>query len=181
MRAGDTVEHGPSGETWVVACTESAAGRLIAAGWPETVAEINDCKIVATCTDEKHREMLEACAKHSGLRGSWARQQLSNLNQRESLEVGNNRAERKKIQTDERSATVFRLPRPQPDCTVGISEDGIELELKALIDEDEEGEIAALQLTYRPTSGDNMTHIADPDVKQIALQLPDEVVIVKIG
>jgi len=177
MRAGDTVEHGPSGETWVVACTKPATDRLIAAGWPESVVEMSDCKIVATCSDEKHREMLEACAKHNGLRGSWARQQLADLNQRETLKTGNNRAERKEGVSDDRPIRIVRLPRPEPGCTVSFDEQGLKLELKAIADD--KGETEKLELTDK-RSHTTMVRTVDPDMKRVTLQFAIEIVIVEI-
>lgn len=61
MRAGDTVKHRPSGETWTVAYVE---GEWLAwCGWPEGEAEVANCELVEACSDEEHREMLERWAE----------------------------------------------------------------------------------------------------------------------
>lgn len=58
--AGDTVEHGPTGEIWDVACVDG--DRLSPAGWPPTLAKLEDCALKEKATPEKRREMLRAFA-----------------------------------------------------------------------------------------------------------------------
>jgi hypothetical protein len=60
MRAGDTVKHGPSGETWVLAWAER--GKVSACGWPASIADESDCTLAEASTDEQHRDMLEKWA-----------------------------------------------------------------------------------------------------------------------
>ncbi len=60
MRAGDTVKHGPTGETWIVAAVEG--DRLCWAGWPAGYADIADCTLVEACDDEAHWAMVRECA-----------------------------------------------------------------------------------------------------------------------
>lgn len=64
IRSGDTVFHDPSGETWVVAFVEG--DRLSPCGWPPTMASVADCELLQSCTDAKHREMLETWAIKGG-------------------------------------------------------------------------------------------------------------------
>lgn len=59
-RCGDVVEHGPTGERWVVAWCED--GRLAWFGWPNGRADLSDCEVVERVSDEKHREMVQAWA-----------------------------------------------------------------------------------------------------------------------
>lgn len=60
MRAGDTVKHRPSGETWSVAYVK---GEWLAwCGWPPGEAKVTDCELVESCSDAEHREMLEKWA-----------------------------------------------------------------------------------------------------------------------
>lgn len=57
IRAGDTVRHGPSGETWLVAAVHGV--ELAPAGWPEGIARIEDCTLVERCGDLEHVDMVE--------------------------------------------------------------------------------------------------------------------------
>lgn len=79
--AGDTVKHGPTGETWVVAVVRD--DRLMPCGWPESLAEIQDCTLVEKATPEARTEMLRTWAEmrpdqgQTDLRTSYARQALA--------------------------------------------------------------------------------------------------------
>lgn len=67
IRAGDTVLHRPSGETWVVAYADHERNDLSAYGWPETLARVTDCELVHSCTDAEHEKAVrEWCAKAPG-------------------------------------------------------------------------------------------------------------------
>lgn len=66
IRAGDTVTHGPSGETWLVAAVSDR--ELAPAGWPPTFALLADCVLVERCTDDEHREMVVKAAGHESAR-----------------------------------------------------------------------------------------------------------------
>ena len=86
FRAGDVVRHGPSGEKWVLACDEDSAGRsgpdtrgrVLPAGYPETLAEAVDCTLVRAATDAERREQLEQSAgPGAGHRTVVARHQLA--------------------------------------------------------------------------------------------------------
>ena len=57
MRAGDTVRHEPSGETWSVAAV-LPDGTFYAAGWPCTMARQSDATIVERASDEEHEATL---------------------------------------------------------------------------------------------------------------------------
>lgn len=76
FKAGDTVTHGPSGETWVLACDETPNGDILPAGWPETLARSGDCELVESATDEQRIDMLRMSQGGDGYRGSVARHQL---------------------------------------------------------------------------------------------------------
>ena len=56
MRAGDHVEHHPSGETWVV--RRIVGEHLEWFGWPPGQAKVADCEVTYACTDEEHRAAL---------------------------------------------------------------------------------------------------------------------------
>lgn len=75
-RAGDEVEHTPSGETWVLACDEDEQGDVHPAGWPESVASADDCVLVKEASDDERLKMLRDAAALSDHRGNLARRQL---------------------------------------------------------------------------------------------------------
>ncbi len=54
---GDTVKHGPTGETWTGACVEG--NRLSWCGWPEGTAALADCTLVEKATPEARQKLLE--------------------------------------------------------------------------------------------------------------------------
>ena len=60
MRAGDTVKHGPTGETWTVAYADHDTGHMSWQGWPEGKAKISDCTVTKACTGEEHIAVLLA-------------------------------------------------------------------------------------------------------------------------
>lgn len=83
FRAGDSVYHSPSRETWTVAYHD---GDYIAwVGWPPGEAKTKDCTLVSRATDEEHRKLLEDMAKTNferyDRRGDVARRQLFLLNE----------------------------------------------------------------------------------------------------
>jgi hypothetical protein len=57
---GDAVKHGPSGETWVVACVDGEY--LHWCGWPEGDARLSDCTLVRKASVESRRKLLEDIA-----------------------------------------------------------------------------------------------------------------------
>ncbi len=61
FRAGDHVKHGPSGESWVLACDEER-GRVMPAGWPESMADAADCTLTKAATERERRDMLTRVA-----------------------------------------------------------------------------------------------------------------------
>ena len=61
FRAGDVVKHGPSGETWVLACDEFS-GSVWPCGWPETRANASDCELVTPADDGERLDMLTTVA-----------------------------------------------------------------------------------------------------------------------
>lgn len=46
IQAGDSVKHGPTGETWFVLGVDGRGGKVCVAGWPPTIAELADCTLV---------------------------------------------------------------------------------------------------------------------------------------
>lgn len=62
-RCGDHVLHKPSGETWVVAYADGLRDEIAWAGWPDGRANLSDCEVVYRCTDEEHRQAVEAWRK----------------------------------------------------------------------------------------------------------------------
>lgn len=83
-RAGDTVRHRPSGETWVLACDQNGA-TVWPAGWPEGCADACDCELELAANDGDRVEMLRRVSKSRGdhgdstYRGSLALRQLHEL------------------------------------------------------------------------------------------------------
>jgi hypothetical protein len=57
LRAGDTVYHRPSKETWTVAYVDGA--RLSWCGWPYGEAEIADCDVITRCSEAYHIKLLK--------------------------------------------------------------------------------------------------------------------------
>ena len=80
FRAGDIVNHSPSGEAWILANDEDN-GRVMPCGWPESMAEAKDCTIVKAATDDERMDMLRkwsALGSDKDSRARGARWQLSN-------------------------------------------------------------------------------------------------------
>ena len=64
FRAGDTVKHGPSGETWTLACDQERDW-VMPAGWPESFGRASDCVLVKAASDADRLEMLDLVSQHS--------------------------------------------------------------------------------------------------------------------
>ena len=45
-RAGDTVLHRPSGETWYVLGVSRERDKIAPAGWPVCTARLSDCELI---------------------------------------------------------------------------------------------------------------------------------------
>jgi hypothetical protein len=60
FRAGDVVKHIPTGETWVLACSDGVT--VWPCGWPETRASASDCELVKAASDKFHEEMIRKWA-----------------------------------------------------------------------------------------------------------------------
>ena len=58
IRTGDAVVHGPTGETWVVAYADYERGEIAWLGWPPGHAELSDCELEESCSDEEHKAVL---------------------------------------------------------------------------------------------------------------------------
>jgi hypothetical protein len=68
-RANDVVKHGPSGETWTLACDEEN-GHVYWCGWPpDGRALAKDCELVEATADEGRVDMLRQVAQTRGDRG----------------------------------------------------------------------------------------------------------------
>lgn len=78
MKPGDAVKHKPSGETWLVAAVSEDGKRLICCGWPESMADVNECELEREATEAEAVELAEQVVKQCGdqCRGSWAREWL---------------------------------------------------------------------------------------------------------
>lgn len=63
MKPGDTIRHEPSGEEWVVAAISVCGTMLSPAGWPESIANVADCKLVESCSQDESDEMMARCRK----------------------------------------------------------------------------------------------------------------------
>jgi hypothetical protein len=81
LKAGDTIKHGPSGETWVVAAVSPDGKDILCCGWPETMAAVADCELLKACSLEESVEQSQSVAKscHDQCRGSWARETLRKM------------------------------------------------------------------------------------------------------
>lgn len=77
MRAGDTVKHLTSGETWTVAAT-LLDGSFYAEGWPCTLAQQSDAVVLEAATDAEHIATLRTWAsyKDGDPRSSAARREI---------------------------------------------------------------------------------------------------------
>ena len=73
MKPADTVKHGPTGETWVIAAVSPRGDELSPAGWPETIANVADCELVMSAPDDKSRDMSHQCRNLPApdIRRSW--------------------------------------------------------------------------------------------------------------
>lgn len=82
IRAGDSVFHAPTGETWLVASVTDD-GHFYVGGWPETRARLDDVTLVTACDDEMHRTVLRGVSKtrhddgSSSSRALWALRNLA--------------------------------------------------------------------------------------------------------
>lgn len=82
IKAGDSVLHKPSEETWVVAAISPDGKEFAACGWPETIAQLSDCELKRKASPEEQRKTLLSAAEaknHGGLpnlRTHWARDNL---------------------------------------------------------------------------------------------------------
>lgn len=60
---GDTVKHGPTGETWTVAFVRD--DRLSWCGWPEGQADLADCTLIEKASEESRQKLLQSMANMS--------------------------------------------------------------------------------------------------------------------
>jgi hypothetical protein len=60
ISTGDTVKHGPTGETWTVAYVR---GEYLAwCGWPEGEARLSDCTLVEKASPQERESLLRDMA-----------------------------------------------------------------------------------------------------------------------
>ena len=73
----DHVQHGPSGETWVVAYVKG--DRLAWCGWPQGEAALSDCTLVKKASGAERDKLLRemAAIDSSDARATYARNQLA--------------------------------------------------------------------------------------------------------
>ncbi len=65
IKAGDTVKHIPTGETWLVCGVNYKSGDLVPCGYPfPSVAKIADCELIMSGKSGQTKEMQVALAKH---------------------------------------------------------------------------------------------------------------------
>lgn len=83
---GDVVRHRPTGEQWVVAFVDG--DRLWWCGWPEGQAQLSDCELIETATEEQRLSLLLRMAKSTGRRGEYAREVLSHRYDNQDLGEG---------------------------------------------------------------------------------------------
>lgn len=76
VKAGDSVRHRPSGESWLVAAVSPNGAELVCCGWPETIAKVGDCEVIERCSEPSREEMIERCKDGNDVRGSWTRELL---------------------------------------------------------------------------------------------------------
>lgn len=76
FRAGDTVKHAGTGETWVLACDQEREW-VTPAGWPECQARAADCTLVDPASDAERIDMLTRVSKPSGELGYSYRRSLA--------------------------------------------------------------------------------------------------------
>lgn len=69
------MHHAPTGEDWMLAADERR-GKVVAAGWPESIAEASDCTLIRVGSDEGRIAMLKLVAAQGSMRGDWARDDL---------------------------------------------------------------------------------------------------------
>ncbi len=82
MKTGDVVKHKPSGESWLVAAVSPDGKRLICCGWPESMADVEECELEREASDEYAVSLANRVVKECGdqCRGSWAREWLRKRN-----------------------------------------------------------------------------------------------------
>ena len=58
FRAGDTVLHRPTGETWILA-VDQFGDRVSPCGWPETIAGASDCELKVAASNDERADQLK--------------------------------------------------------------------------------------------------------------------------
>lgn len=62
IEAGDSVKHGPTGETWFVLGVDNKRGKACIAGWPPTICDLSDLTLVdkGNGIDERERKYRQS-------------------------------------------------------------------------------------------------------------------------
>lgn len=62
IKTGDAVHHKPTGEDWIVGAVYYDKNLFSWCGWPEGFANITDCKLVRSCTEDERIDLLREMA-----------------------------------------------------------------------------------------------------------------------
>ena len=61
IEAGDSVKHGPTGETWLLLGVDTKRGKVCVAGWPPTMAVLSDCTLTKKGIGISDHERAHRC------------------------------------------------------------------------------------------------------------------------
>lgn len=75
FRANEAVHVKSVDEDWLLAADERD-GKVVCAGWPESVVDASECTLARATTEEGRLEMLKNVATLGSMRGRWAREDL---------------------------------------------------------------------------------------------------------
>jgi len=77
MDTGDTILHGPTGETWIVAFANDR--EVCCVGWPCSLAKRSDCTLVRAAPASERDKLLRDMANMNGadIRRSYAKDRLA--------------------------------------------------------------------------------------------------------
>jgi hypothetical protein len=88
FRAGDVVDHIPSGERWILA-TDEVDGSVYPMGWPESRAAASDCRMVRAATDEqRYSALTDVASSFRAMRDGDARVRIAAKQMQEARDLG---------------------------------------------------------------------------------------------
>lgn len=88
FRAGDVVDHIPSGERWILA-TDEVDGSVYPMGWPECRAAASDCRMVRSATDsQRYSALRDVASSVRAMRDGDARVRIAAYQLREARNLG---------------------------------------------------------------------------------------------